>query len=66
MGKKVERKGKLVSRAKLLSSAGCSLLSGSSLPLAALRTQGWGGQDSICVYHQAGGKQAAPCSSEKG
>lgn len=66
MGKKVERKGKPVAGAKLLSSTGCSVLLGSSLPRAALRTQGWGAQYGIWVYHEAGGKQAALCSSKKG
>lgn len=49
MGKEVERKGKPVAGAKLLSSAGCSLLLGRSLPLAALRTQGWEGLVSVWV-----------------
>lgn len=55
-GKKVERSRKSVAR--LLSSAASSVLSGSSLPLAAIRTQGWEGWDGACIHDQSGDKQA--------
>ena len=65
-GKKVQREGASAAGAELLSSAGCSLPSAAPCPW---QLSGHGlGDSTVYGYppHQAGGKQAASCSSKMG